>query len=334
MARATEKDIVSIIGEKSQFVLLTHYNPDGDALGSMLALGHVLTEMGKDVFCFHEEPVPAIYRFLPGAGKVSSEISASTNFTADAGEGLCFIALDCGDAARLGKFSAELLSHHPFVVIDHHQSNEGFGDLDWISSHHSSTGEMVFDLAETLPVALSKKAAECLFVAISTDTGSFQYACTGRSTFLAAAKLVSCGVDIAGISNKLYNNYTLGRVRLFQEVLSTLEMYEKDRIAVIRVTQKMLERTFTTLEDIEHFINYPRSIFTVQAAVFLKEVEPGVISVSLRAKGCCDVAAVAAQFGGGGHKNASGLRLSGISMDALRDRLLPLLAAKFESQLA
>jgi phosphoesterase RecJ-like protein len=184
---------------------------------------------------------------------------------------------------------------------------------------------MIFDLAEALGAEISTKAAECLYVAINTDTGSFRYDSTSSHTFAVAGELVRRGVRPDLIANNLYDNYTLGRLRLMQEVLATLEMHERERIAVIRVTQKMLERTFTTMQDTEYFINLPRAVRSVRVAVFLKEVAPEVVSVSLRAKGQCDVSLVAAQFGGGGHRNASGFRLEGKGLDAVRDALLPVL---------
>ena len=327
-----DQTIVSLVQEKGHFVLCTHYNPDGDALGSLLALADILSGMGKKCLCFLEEPVPAIYRFLPGSAQPQTEMEAVRDFIRTACGDVALIALDCGDAKRMGVFSAELLDCHPSVVIDHHHGNPGFCDQNWISSESAATGEMVFDLAQALGASISPQAAECLYAAISTDTGSFHYAATSSHTFEVAAELVRLGADPAVLANKLYNNYTLGRLRLLREVLSTLEMYAKERIAIIRVSRAMRDRTFTTLEDIEHFINFPRAIHSVRAAVFLKEIEPGHISVSLRAKGRCDVSRIAAEFGGGGHKNASGCRVRAANMDEVRDALLPHLIAGVRSK--
>lgn len=318
-----DKEIIRIVLEKGRFVLCTHYNPDGDALGSLLALADILERLGKEVLCFLEAAIPSAYRFLPGSGRVQTDISTVQDFMRIAGDDGALIALDCGDAQRLGKYSAELLACPPCLVIDHHHGNPGFGDYNWIGLNSAATGEMVFDLAQALGVTLSAEAAECLYVAISTDTGSFHYAGTSSHTFEVAAELVRCGADPAALANLLYNDSTLGRVRLLREVLATLEMYEKDRIAVIRVSQAMRDRTFTTMEDTEYFINFPRAIHSVRVAVFLKEIEPGHVSVSLRAKGRCDVSKIAAQFGGGGHKNASGCTVRNASIDEVRDALLP-----------
>lgn len=322
-----DQDIVRIVREKGRFVLCTHYNPDGDALGSLLALADILERMGKEVLCFLETAIPSAYRFLPGSGRVLTEIGAVQDYMRIAGADGALIALDCGDAKRLGKYGVELLGCHPCLVIDHHHGNPGFGDYNWLSPTSAATGEMVFDLTRALGATVSPEAAECLYVAISTDTGSFHYAGTSSHTFEVAAELVRCGADPAALANQLYNDSSLGRLRLLREVLATLEMYEKDRIAIIRVSKAMRDRTFTTMEDTEYFINFPRAIHSVRVAVFLKEIEPGHVSVSLRAKGRCDVSCIAAEFGGGGHKNASGCTVRNAGMDEVRDVLLPRLIA-------
>lgn len=320
-----DRQILQAVREKGHILLATHFNPDGDALGSLLGLAEILEGMGKRVVRFLEDPVTHLYRFLPGCGQIQTDLNMLRAFVRDAGEDFLALCLDCGDEHRLGRHCKELVTFRPLMVIDHHRGNNGFGDGSWIEPHRSSTGEMVYDLAAALGAEISERAAECLYAAINTDTGSFRYESTSSHTFAVASALVGCGARPDVVANQLYDNYTLGRLRLMQEVLGTLEMHERDRIAVIRVTQNMLERTFTTMEDTEYFINFPRAVATVRVAVFLKEIEPGHVSVSLRAKGHVDVSLVAAQFGGGGHRNASGCRFEGTSMDRVRDTLVELL---------
>ena len=320
-----DQTVFAAVQSKGHVLLATHFNPDGDALGSLLGLAEILEGMGKRVFRYLEEPVSHLYRFLPGCGQIQTDMAKAREFVAQAQDDFLLVCLDCGDAQRLGKNSSELTGFRPLMVIDHHTGNEGFGDGVWIESHRSSTAEMVYDLAVALGAAISARAAECLYTAINTDTGSFRYESTSSHTFAVAGQLVRQGARPELVASNLYDNYTLGRLRLMQEVLATLEMYERDRIAIIRVTQKMLERTFTTMEDTEYFINLPRAVSSVRVAVFLKEVEPNHVSVSLRAKGQCDVSLVAARFGGGGHRNASGFRIKGQNMEEARDALLPLL---------
>ncbi len=320
-----DQALLVAVQAKGHVLLATHYNPDGDALGSLLGLAEILEGMGKRVLRYLEEPVSHLYRFLPGCGQVQTDMDKVREFVAQAQDDILTLCLDCGDEQRLGRNSAELISFRPLVVIDHHKGNCGFGDGAWIEPHRSSTGEMIFDLAEALAAEVSSRAAECLYTAINTDTGSFRYESTSSHTFAVAGELVRRGVRPELVSNNLYDNYSLGRLRLMQEVLASLEMHERDRIAIIKVTQKMLERTFTTMEDTEYFINLPRAVRSVRVAVFLKEIAPDVVSVSLRAKGHCDVSLIAAQFGGGGHRNAGGYRVKGQNLESVRDALIPLL---------
>lgn len=317
--------ITTAIRGADNIVLATHINPDGDAIGSLLGMMYLALGLGKNVFAYMEEPASQLYRFLPGCGHIQTDLDALQQFVDNAGENILAVSLDCGDRERLGKNGPRLMQIRPFMVIDHHQGNNGFGDMAWVEPTRSSTGEMVFDLSLALGQDVNLEAAECLYAAITTDTGSFKYESTSEHTMTVARELILRGVNPARIASNLYDNYTLGRLQLLQEVLASLEMFHKDRIAVIRVTRNMLERTFTTMEDTEHFINLPRSVRSVRVAVFLKEVDENLVSVSMRAKGHCNVATVAAQLGGGGHKNASGFRCHNQSIDAVRDMLIPLL---------
>jgi len=324
------EQVKTFIQGAGNIVLATHINPDGDAVGSLLGLTHILRQMGKNVFAYLEKPVPQLYRFLPGCGYIQTDLESLEEFIAHAGADILAVSLDCGDKERLGKNGPRLMQIHPFLVIDHHQGNTGFGDADWIDPVRSSTGEMIYDLAKELGVGIVDKAAPCLYAAISTDTGSFRYDCTTEHTMEVGRELLAQGVNPAEIASNLYDNYTLGRLHLLQEVLAGLEMYNRDKVAVIRVTQNMLERTYTTMEDTEDFINLPRSVKNVKVVVFLKEIREDFISVSMRAKGQCNVAAVAAKLGGGGHKNASGFRCHNKTMDQIRDMLLPLLEQELD----
>lgn len=323
--------VLEAVRTKGHVLLATHYNPDGDAMGSLLGLADILEGIGKKVLRFLEEPVLPMYQFLPGCAQITTDIEVVRAFVAAAGNDFLFVCLDCGDEQRLGRHHQDLIGMRPLMVIDHHRGNKGFGDGAWIEPFRSSTGEMLYDLAGALDAPISTPAAECLYAAISTDTGSFQYDSTSLYTFSVAGDLVRRGVRPEVMANKLYDNFTLGRLQLMQEVLSTLEMFDRERIAVIRVTLDMLARTHTTMADTEYFINFPRAVSSVQVAVFLKEIEPGQISVSLRAKGHCDVSRIASRFGGGGHFNASGCRFHGQDMDSVRDTLVEVLRPEMQS---
>jgi phosphoesterase RecJ-like protein len=308
-------------------VIATHVRPDGDALGSLFGLANILTMMGKQTVCYLEEPPVEVYSSLAAGTRIEMDINRIRAFVEECGADIMGICLDCGDLPRLGKHGAALREIKPFLVIDHHQSNAGFGDLHWIEPHRSSTGEMIYDLSVELGVAdsISQEAAECLYTALVTDTGSFQYDCTSAHTFAVAGRLLTRGVRPAAISQRLYDNASFGSLQLMQLVLSTLQTFFDDQVAIIQVSRKMLQTTGTDYEDCDNLINFPRSIRAVRAAVFLKERKDDEVSVSIRAKGDCDVAWAATQFGGGGHKNAAGFRMTGRSMEQVRDMLLPVL---------
>lgn len=317
------------IRSAANIVLATHINPDGDALGSLLGLADILAVMGKRVFRYLEEPVSHLYAFLPDTDLIRTDMEELRDFVREAGDDILCVSLDCGDRQRLGRYGDELLRIRPFIVIDHHKGNNGFGDLAWIDPHRSSTGEMIFDLAWALGQDLSAKAAIALYAAVVTDTGSFRYESTTAHTFDVARQLVDSGVRPHEVAQNLFDNYTVNRLRLLQKVLTSLEVHCQGRVAIIRVTRDMLDSTGCMLEDTENFINLPRSVMSVEVAVFLKEIGQERISVSMRAKDTCDVAEVAALFGGGGHRNAAGFRVAAVTVEEVRNRLLAELSGRF-----
>lgn len=320
--KVVPEEIATIIKGVDNFVLMTHLHPDGDALGSLFGLAEVLEGLGKKVFRYLEEPVSHLYDFLPGCSLAQTDIAALQIFVAAAHGNVAAVSLDCGDCDRLGREKMELLNLHPFLVIDHHHGHREFGNYRWLDSNRSSTGEMVYELAMELGAELTHDVAFNIYVAISTDTGSFRYENTSPRTLRIAADLVDCGVHPEEVAGHVYDNFTLQRLRLMEKVLSTLELYESDKLAFITVTNKMFDDCGADAGDVEGFINYPRALRSVKVAVFLKETLNGGVAVSLRAKGDCDVAEVAAVFGGGGHRNAAGFRLSGKGVKQVKAMVL------------
>ncbi len=321
--KTVPEQILNIVNAASHIILVTHVHPDGDALGSLLGLADILESQGKKVFRYLEEPVSHLYDFLPDCDLAETDMTALERFAEAAGEGnVATISLDCGDCDRLGEAKKDLLAVSPFVVIDHHHGHRAFGDLLWLESDCSSTGEMVYELAQAMGAEVSKKAAFSLYVAISTDTGSFRYENTNARTLRIAADLVESGVRPEEVADKVYDNYTLERLRLMEMVLATLQIFAEGQIGLIHVSAEMFERSGATSGDVEGFVNYPRALRSVRVAVFIKEVNKGMISVSLRAKGDCDVAAIAASFGGGGHRNAAGFRFVDKSMEDVQKEVL------------
>ena len=322
---AIPEQILELVNHASHVVLITHIHPDGDALGSLFGLGDILESRGKQVFRYLDAPVSHLYDFLPGSRLGSTDLDAALQFAdqADsAGGKVVAVALDCGDAERLGQSKDRLLKISPFIVIDHHCGHRDFGDHLWLESDCSSTGEMVYELALAMDAKVSLDAAFCLYVAIVTDTGSFRYESTSPRTLRIAADLVETGVRPDEVAERVYDNYTLARLRLMEMVLATLEIYAGGQIGLIRVSAEMFAQSGASSEDVEGFVNYPRALRSVRVAVFLKESKEGIISVSLRAKGGCDVAAIAAAFGGGGHRNAAGFRFTDNSMEDVQKKVL------------
>ena len=318
------EQIVQAIQAADRILVVTHIHPDGDALGSQLAMGEILTALGKQTYLYTESEISHLYAFLPGCEKLQTELPDLDQFD-------CVLALDCGDCFRLGLKREEFLSVDAVVVIDHHAGHKEFGHLRWVDQHRGSTGEMVYDLACALGVDLTYEAAYCLYTAIVSDTGSFRYSSTTADTFRVAGELLGKGVKPSDVAGKLFDNFSVNRLRLMKDVLETLTLYSDERIATISVTQAMLAETVTEPADTETFINYPRSLRTVKVAAFIKEAPEGMISVSLRSKSNYDVAQVAAKFGGGGHRNAAGCKWPDSSIEAVRDELLPELMAVVEA---
>jgi phosphoesterase RecJ-like protein len=316
--RIIPERMIEEIQGTANVVLLTHTHPDGDALGSLFGLADILDALGKKVLCFLEEPVSDHYDFLPGTERASTSLEEYREFVTRAAGDIILIGLDCGDAERLGKSKQEFLQIEPFLVIDHHRSHRPFGTTSWVDPGCSSTGEMIYELARALNAPLGYSCAYHLYVAICTDTGSFRYECTTPRTLHIAAELLEKGVRPEEVGSHLYDKYSVERLKLMEMVLATITLCEADQIAFMYVSGKMLEESGATLQDVEGFVNLPRSLRTVKVAAFLKETNTGLIAVSLRAKGECDVAHVAKQFAGGGHRNAAGFLCHGKTIEQVR----------------
>lgn len=316
------EDIITSIRLAENVILATHMHPDGDALGSSLGLADILDGMGKKVLVFLEEPISHLYSFLPGKERLVTDIQQVKDFASEAGDNLIAVALDSGDDRRLGRHMNELLKISPFLVIDHHKSHKEYGEYRWVAPGLSSTGEMIYELAVALDAQISYAAAINLYVAICTDTGSFRYESTSPRTHQIAAALIEKGVRPEQAAHCLYDNLSHARLQLLQMVLGTLKVYEEGQLAFVHVTREMIEKSGASAHDIEGFVDYPRSLGTVKVATFIKEVENGCVSVSLRAKGELDVAEVANSFQGGGHRNAAGFRVNDNSLDDVHEMVL------------
>lgn len=293
--------------------ILIHKSPDGDALGSALALALVLEAKDKDVEIYCWDEVPYFYRFLPQWRRVKRVRSQ---------DGVVFYPLVVGmDSSDLGRLP--FLEGKPpgkVINIDHHPTNTLWGDINLVEPGASATGEIVYELLRKWEAEITPQVATCLYTAIFTDTGGFRFSNTTGASLKICYQLVELGARPYEIATEVYESYSPGRMRLLGLALNTLSMAGDGRIAWIVVTREMMDSTGTGPEDTEEFVNFPKSIRGVEVALLFRETEGGV-KVSLRSKGRVDVASIASSLGGGGHRAAAGCDLS-LSLDEAVDKVI------------
>ena len=288
--------------DAERIAIISHEDPDGDAIGSSLGAYFGLVRRKQNLAVLNPDPVPSHLLFLPGSEKIQAEISDQPF--------VLYLVLDCGDRSRVG----ELLANPRGLIIniDHHNSNGRFGDLNWVEEKASSTGEMVYRLLfQRMGFPLNTEAATSLYTAILTDTGSFRFSNTSPRALRIAGFLLKTSLPPDFIASQLYEDRSLGQLRALGDMLFRMEVEEEGKVAWGLITQEMLTRARITLDETEGFVNFPRSLKGVEAAVVFKEIGFREYRVSLRSKGAVDVAKVASAFHGGGHRNASGCSLSG-----------------------
>jgi bifunctional oligoribonuclease and PAP phosphatase NrnA len=300
--RGSAEDVIRAIGEAEKFLVTSHFNPDGDAIASVLAMRSILLAMGKQVVAYNEDPVPRLYTFLPG----------SQAFVANPGDGPydATLVLDCGELDRCGPLPPAP-ARGKLICIDHHLTTSPLGEAFYIDPGASSIGEMIDRMLPSLPVELNLEIANCIYCSVLTDTGSFRYSNTTPAALRSAARMVEAGVEPWEMSVKVYESQPLARIRLLAEVLQTLWLDPLGRYGSVLVTKAMLDDHGASMDMIDGFINYPRSIEGVQVAIQFREAEQGRYKVSFRSRGRVNVAEIASSFGGGGHRNAAGCTLEG-----------------------
>jgi phosphoesterase RecJ-like protein len=293
--------IVDAIRAKRRFVISSHAKPDGDSIGSQLAMAYALLTLGKEVVIVNKDRAPSALMRFPGIEtiQVGNEV---------AGEFDAAIIMECGDLKRPGVSG---LDRFFLINIDHHPGNIGFGDINWFDDSASACGEMVFDLVRALGVPLSLEIATHVYLAILTDTGSFHYSGITPRTFQICKETLEAGVDPVRVARQVYDSNNMGRLKLFGSVLSAMQIDPTGRIAIVHVDHEMARAAGGTYEDTEGIVNMPLTVKEVEAAVFFKQERDDEYRVSLRSKGDIDVGAVAKEFGGGGHKNAAGCTVHG-----------------------
>jgi len=317
--------VVELIDSKSRFGITTHVRPDGDGVGSSLGLYWLLKSLGKEADIFVKDDIPRSYLRLPGASEIRKLNKVDGDYDA-------VFVIECSDIDRP---DIEGLEAQFTVNIDHHATSEHFGSLNWIDATASAVGEMIYNLCKAVGGKVTREIAECIYLALITDTGSFHFPNTTDRTLKVASELVKAGVRPAEISETVYNSYSWSRIELMRQVLSTVRRDESGKVAALRQTSAMKVEAQSVDGDNSGFVNIPLTAREIMAVVYMREVREGVFRVSLRSKGEIDVSGIAEAHGGGGHKNAAGCKVEG-DWDELENRLmeeLSLAVSKAEREL-
>ncbi len=293
--------VVELIEKKNSFAITTHIKPDGDGVGSSLGLYWLLQSLGKQADVIVHGDVPPAYMSLPGADEIRDVKSVNGRYDA-------VFVIECSDLTRPG---IDGLDKQFTVNIDHHATSEHFGTINWIDSTASAVGEMIYNLCKAIGGKITSEIAECVYMALVTDTGSFHFPNTSDRTLKVASELIRAGALPAKIGEAVYQNYPWSRIELMRQVLETVRRDETGRIAMMRQTLAMHELADAIDGDNNGFVNIPLAAREVVAVVYMREVGPNKYRASLRSKGNINVAKVAEKFGGGGHKNAAGLGIEG-----------------------
>jgi len=305
------KQIIDQLKNSQSILVTAHVNPDGDAVGALLAMGLALKALDKNVRMYNESPIPAVYRFLPWISAIQQYIVADMRFDT-------VVVLDCGDLGRVGDVVQLLDQSQKVINIDHHVSNTGFGDLQLIDTQACATAEIVYRLIKAFPVSFDSGIATAIYTGILTDTGSFRFANTNHAAFSICTEMIEHGANPYNIAQQVYGTYSLGRIKLLNMALDSLEISENGMLSIMTLTQRMLEETRTQPEDIDGIINYARRIEDVRVAALIHETtqngqgatgRPKMYHISLRSDGSVDVAKISARYGGGGHASAAGFSL-------------------------
>ena len=305
MTRFNCEEIGRILRDHQRFAVLGHVRPDGDALGSQLALALSLQQLGKEVRVWNEDGMLEKYSFLPRAELLTKPPSSPENVDVA-------IALDTAIQNRLGTALAAVRTAKIWINIDHHLSNPGYGNIAYVDPSAPATAEIVFRLIKSQGLPFNRDIAENLYVAISTDTGSFQYPKTSAHTLEIAAELIRAGLDVGRLNQQLYENYPRRRLELLRELLRTMRFEQGDSVASFSLSLKTAAELGVLPEDNEGLIDHLRAIRGVIVAVFFEELTDGKVRVSMRSKSnAVDVCAICQKFGGGGHTLAAGARVRG-----------------------
>lgn len=295
------QDAVRFLRTYDDILLIAHVSPDGDTLGSSFALYGALLELGKHAQVVCEDPVPAIYRFLPFSEQLVPPEQARP---AEA-----VVCVDCADIGRAGRCEPIFRAAKATLNIDHHGTNDRYAASNYVQKV-GATGELIYNVISYMKIPLNKNIASCLYAAITTDTGNFSYSNTTPDTMRIAADLLDTGIDLPFLNRSLFRTVPFHKLKLHALAVSKAQLYEYGRISISTITLADIASCGATNEDTEGIIDSIRDIDSVEVAALLREGEDGLIRVSLRGKTCADVSKIAVQFGGGGHKLAAGCTMN------------------------
>lgn len=300
-AAVPAEEITRILEESSAILVASHVDPDGDSLGTQLAFAGFLRKSGKQVFLFREDTIPEKFQFLPESDNIQHIQDSSNDLKVDAA-----VILECPRISRAGNIINKLNEDCKIINIDHHQDNDGYGDVAWVNGDASSVAEMVYEYFEAVDYEVDTTTATQLYTAILTDTGRFRYNSTSQRTMEIAGKLIGAGADPRQICDRVYFNLPVGTIKLIGHALDNAEFLQNGKVCMLAVGKEILSKNEARLSETEGLSEYSLFGQGVEVGILLKEGDDGVTRISLRSRGSVNVADLAAKFGGGGHINAAG----------------------------
>ena len=298
-------EAAAFLRERDDFLVVSHVQPDGDAISSTVAVGWLLHRLGKSFVMYNEGPVPQRLGFLWNSAAIATAAGGCPQR-----RHRNVIAVDCADFARCGSARERFAEGAELLNIDHHPTNDAFGRTNLIVPDAASTTEILFRLIERMGLPLDRDVATALYTGLMTDTGGFRYANTGPAVMRMAARLLEAGADGPTLAETLLERMTASQMKMLQRALPRLAFSEDGRIGWLWVNADDLRETGASNEHLEGLVNYPRNVEGVEVGLLFKQLAPDSVKISLRSAGGADVAAIAKQFGGGGHVRAAGCRLS------------------------
>ena len=319
------KQIIHHIENSENILLASHVSPDGDSVGSLTALGLCLEMIGKKITLYSESSIPAVYRYLPAIDRITHKLKSIEDFD-------MAIILDCSSLNRVGN-AIGLIENIPMIInIDHHATNTFFGHLQLVDNWACATAEIVYWMIKKMDIRINKAIATSIYTGILTDTGSFRFANTNENAFSICKEMVGYGVDPSYVAQHVYGPYSLGRLKLLNKALDSIEISENGKLSVMTLTREMFKKTGSQIEDTDGFLNYARNIKDIKIAALIQEQngngaaksrKKNPYHISLRSDGAVDVAAIAAKFGGGGHRSAAGFCMES-SLEEIKSKIMKL----------